>query len=153
MLFLLQAVLAFHWHPPTRAPFLGLRTRPPLAVIDLGRPTVSDETGGDRTVSSVSYREQFEELFSKPLKTSVPVPKPSNGAQAVERGAKKVLFSNVFGTLMRSPFSRSGAWSSTDVRSSTTYSTMPSTHATLHALPASPRAYTRALFHTCSSAG
>jgi hypothetical protein len=44
---------------------------------------------------------QFDTLFSKPLQTSKPVPKPSNEAQARERSAIRVPFSNVYGTLMR----------------------------------------------------
>ena len=73
---------------------------------------VIDECVGDRTLAGVSYRAQFEELFSKPLATNQPVPKPSNEAQQRESSAVKVPFSNVFGTLMRKPSER--AWSSTD---------------------------------------
>ena len=73
---------------------------------------VIDECVGDRTLAGVSYRAQFEELFSKPLATNQPVPKPSNEAQQRESSAVKVPFSNVFATLMRKPSER--AWSSTD---------------------------------------
>ena len=73
---------------------------------------VIDECVGDRTLAGVSYRAQFEELFSMPLATNQPVPKPSNEAQQRESSAVKVPFSNVFGTLMRKPSER--AWSSTD---------------------------------------
>jgi len=73
---------------------------------------VEDECVGDRHVTGVSYKEQFDELFAKPLRTSRPVPKPSNEAQQREPKAVQVPFSNVFGTLMRKPFER--AWTSTD---------------------------------------
>jgi len=60
----------------------------------------------------VSYREQFDDIFSRPLQTSKPVPKPSNAAQAREKGAVRVPFSNVYGTLMRG--ARGRPWSETD---------------------------------------
>ena len=72
-----------------------------------------DEVVGDRTVTGQSYREQFEELFSKALKTNTPVSKPSNEAQKQEQIARQVPFSTVFGTLMRSPGGRQ--WTQTDV--------------------------------------
>lgn len=76
-------------------------------------PTTQGECVGDRSVYDISYAQQYNELFaSPPLKTSTPIPKPSNAAQRKEPGARQIPFSNVFGTLMRAPFSRS--WGSTD---------------------------------------
>ena len=76
-----------------------------------------DECVGDRSEAGVSYREQADELFSLGIgtgwKTSKPVPKPSNAAQAQEKSAVRVPFSSVYGTLMRRPFDRE--WSSTDI--------------------------------------
>jgi len=74
----------------------------------------ASEIAGNRDISEVSYAHQFEELFSKELKTSVPVAKPSNAAQARVPGSRRVLFSDVFATLMRSPFSKDRRWVSTD---------------------------------------
>lgn len=89
------------------------------AVLDLPRPvegaTVDDETVGDRRVAEgVAYADQFEELFSKELATSTPVPKPSNAAQAQHPKGKRIAWSNVYGTLMRPPRARR-SWSSTDI--------------------------------------
>jgi len=75
--------------------------------------TADEECVGDRTVTGQSYREQFDELFSQPLRTNSPVAKPSNDAQQLELTARRVPFSNVFGTLMRRP--RERPWSTTDV--------------------------------------
>lgn len=85
------------------------RTRVPAMVLDMAGSrkatnsdaSASDECVGNRNVNDVSYREQFDDLFSRPLQTSKPVPKPSNAAQAREKGAIRVPFSNVYGTLMR----------------------------------------------------
>jgi len=75
-------------------------------------PTIADECVGDRTVTAQSYREQFDELFAKPLRTSQPVSKPSNEAQQLEPTARRVPFSNVFGTLCRRPGER--PWTQVD---------------------------------------
>mmetsp|Transcript_28085 Transcript_28085/g.52756 ORF Transcript_28085/g.52756 Transcript_28085/m.52756 type:complete len:439 (-) Transcript_28085:223-1539(-) len=61
---------------------------------------VAGEVVGNRKDSGVSYRAQFEELFSQPLDPSKPVAKPSPEAQAREPTAKRVPFSDVFGTKM-----------------------------------------------------
>ena len=75
--------------------------------------TADGEVVGDRNVESgVSYAQQFDELFAKPLQTSRPVSKPSNEAQASEPTAIRVPFSNVYGTLMRG--ARGRDWSETD---------------------------------------
>ena len=96
-----------------RRPQLTLVSRAGSAPAEYSDDTcVIDECVGDRTLAGVSYRAQFEELFSKPLATSQPVPKPSNDAQQRESSAVKVPFSNVFATLMRKPSER--AWSSTN---------------------------------------
>ena len=97
----------------TAAALPGKRTvtTPCMMVASLG--TIADECVGDRSVESVSYAEQFDTLFSKPLKTSTPISKPSNQAQQKQSNAKRVPFSNVFGTLMRLPTQR--AWTSTDI--------------------------------------
>lgn len=77
--------------------------------------TTAGECVGDRTVVGVSYRQQFDELFSRPLETGTPVSKPSNRAQQLESNARRVPFSNVFGTLMRSPNPAKRTWTATDM--------------------------------------
>ena len=92
---------------------LSSRTGSELEPSDDSAATIADECVGDRSVSDeISYRQQFEELFSKPLKTSKPVPKPSNAANGREPAAVRVPFSNVYGTLMRGVKGR--VWSETD---------------------------------------
>ena len=81
-------------------------------VLELGK-SIDDECVGDRTEAGVSYAEQWEDLFSRPLQTSKPVPKPSNAAQSQQKGAVQVPFSNVWGTLMRG--ARGREWTETDI--------------------------------------
>lgn len=66
-------------------------------------------------MTNVSYAQQFDSIFSKPLRTSVPMSKPSNDAQRRVPSARRVPFSNVFGTLMRVPFARGRKWTRTDI--------------------------------------
>jgi len=73
------------------------------------------DIAGDRDVTDVSYAKQFERIFSRPLERSKPVPKPSNEAQSREPIARRAPFSNVWGTLMRGPFSSTRTWTPTDV--------------------------------------
>ena len=95
------------------SPAVVRRAPLPALVLDLPKTDIVDgECVGDRTVTGVSYREQFDDLFSRPLQTGKPVPKPSNEANAAEPTAVRVPFSNVFGTLMRGPRGRD--WSETD---------------------------------------
>lgn len=75
-------------------------------------PAGDAECVGDRTITGESYKQQFDDLFSKPLTPRKPIAKPSNEAQQREASACKVPFSNVFGTLMRNP--RERPWTSTD---------------------------------------
>ena len=88
----------------------------PSAAADV-QPTIEDETVGDRNVRDVSYAEQFNQIFSgdtpfEGIRTSKPVPKPSNAAQRREPGSKRIPFSGVWGTLMRPTFKRK--WETTD---------------------------------------
>jgi len=63
-------------------------------------------------VADISYKAQFERIFSQELHVATPVPKPSNDANRREASATRVPFSNVYATLMR-PRSQF-AWSSSD---------------------------------------
>lgn len=72
------------------------------------------ECVGDRSDSGISYRKQFEDLFSRQLDPKKPVAKPSPKAQASEPSAVKVLFSDVYGTRMtRTFFNR--VWTKRDI--------------------------------------
>ena len=102
---------------------LHVRRLPAKMVLDLSGTAlqkgqhdvlpVDGECVGDRSAAGISYAEQFEDLFTRPLQTSKPVPKPSNEAQAREKRAVRVPFSGVYGTLMRGARNRS--WSTTDI--------------------------------------
>jgi len=84
---------------------------------------INGECVGDRRVASgTSYRELYEDLFSRPLQTSKPVTKPSNAAQAQEKTAVRVPFSDVYGTLMRGV--RSRTWTQTDIGRTVWFATM-----------------------------
>jgi len=85
-------------------------------AIELPRyaPTIEGEICGDRAVGGQTYEEQFKEVFARELTTSKPLRKP-RPARASDPGAKRIPFSNVWGTLMRSPFSKDRTWVSTDV--------------------------------------
>ena len=99
----------------------------PRMVLDLAKTAQPDDSGedvcvldecvGDRSEAGTSYSAQYEDLFSAAAelqwKTSKPVPKPSNAAQAQVKGSVRVPFSNVYGTLMRG--ARSRAWTETDI--------------------------------------
>jgi stearoyl-CoA desaturase (delta-9 desaturase) len=84
---------------------------------------IGDECVGDRSSSGISYRAQFDDLFSKPLEPHKPVPKPSMTAQARDSKAVKVPFSNVYGTLMKPTF-RKRKWTKTDIKRAVFFSTM-----------------------------
>ena len=112
----------------------------PRMAIELPRyaPTIEGEICGDRAVGGQTYEEQFKEVFARELTTSKPLRKP-RPARASDPGAKRIPFSNVclpppshhrtvphrhatalrhwqvWGTLMRSPFSKDRTWMSTDV--------------------------------------
>jgi hypothetical protein len=75
------------------------------------RPAVSDEVAfapvGDvkpADIGSLSYSEQYDELFSKPLVVNKPVAKPVPELQKLQPGAKKVFLSDVYGVLKRNRF-------------------------------------------------
>lgn len=65
-------------------------------------------------MSDLSYNEQYEELFSKPLNLRRAVPKPVKDAQADVEGAQKVLLSDVYGLPKRNLFF-GREWDSKDV--------------------------------------
>lgn len=73
---------------------------------------VVGECVGNRKDAGISYKAQFEELFAKDLDVSRPVPKPSNAEQAKESNAKRVPFSDVFGTRCVRMLNR--RWTKTD---------------------------------------
>ena len=110
----------------------------PRMAIELPQyaPTIEGEICGDRTVGGQTYHEQYKEIFAHELTTSKPLRKP-RPAVANDPGAKRIPFSDVrapkprhrttpvhitaprhwqvWGTLMRSPFSKDRTWVSTDV--------------------------------------
>lgn len=61
----------------------------------------------------MSYNEQFEALYQKPLNARVAVPKPSKEAQTREPEGKNVLLSDVVATPKRPILRRK--WKSTDL--------------------------------------
>jgi stearoyl-CoA desaturase (delta-9 desaturase) len=87
-------------HNPMPASKLTRSVRPRMQA------TVANEYVGNREDSGVSYREQWKDIFSKPLDPSKPVAKPSPYAQMKEPTAKKVPFSDVYGTKMVRAFRR-----------------------------------------------
>lgn len=117
---LAASVAAYHVPPPlgtarTRAAVHMVANLPKQKTGEVQWGELMDITG-NRAISEVSYAQQFEELFSREeLHTSTPVVKPSNAAQSREPTAFRVAFSNVYATLMRSPFSKNRTWSSTDI--------------------------------------
>jgi len=63
--------------------------------------------------AEMSYSNQYDKLFSQPLDTKKPVPKPAKDLQAAESGSKKVLLSDVHAVGKRPLFNRK--WSATDL--------------------------------------
>jgi len=120
MLPLLATSFAFLANPPLAARAPRLSSAPAMVLnmpitgnLDSAGAPSKEECVGDRSDAGISYAVQFDTLFSKPLQTSKPVPKPSNEAQARERSAIRVPFSNVYGTLMRRAQDRK--WTETDI--------------------------------------
>jgi hypothetical protein len=74
------------------------------------RPAVSEVTFapvGDvkpADIGSLSYSEQYDEIFSKPLVVNKPIAKPVPELQQLQPGAKKVFLSDVYGVLKRNRF-------------------------------------------------
>ena len=105
------------FRPAAATMVLDLEKEDPLPRAANVQPTMEDETVGDRNVRDVSYAEQFNDIFSDGtnfdgIRTSKPVPKPSNEAQRRELDSKRIPFSSVWGTLMRPTFGRK--WDTTD---------------------------------------
>ena len=113
---LTHSIARFHVSHTSSGRLARARALPTLVLADEAAvaPTIADETVGNRVVTAVSYPAQFEDVFSKPLKTGSPLPKPSMEEQRKDPNAKKVPFSNFYGTLMRGPFSKDRKWVSTD---------------------------------------
>lgn len=63
--------------------------------------------------AQMSYSQQYDLLFSQPLDTKKPIPKPDKALQAQEPGATKVLLSDVRATGKRPLFNRK--WTVTDI--------------------------------------
>lgn len=63
--------------------------------------------------AEMSYNKQYDKLFSEPLDTKKPVPKPDKAAQALEPGSKKVLLSDVHAVTRRPLLNRK--WSTIDM--------------------------------------
>lgn len=75
-------------------------------------PTIEDDEPSV-PLEEMSYSDQFEELYKRPLNARVAVPKPSKQAQAQEIEGKKVLLSDVVATPKRPLINRT--WNSTDL--------------------------------------
>lgn len=63
-------------------------------------------------MSEMSYSQQYDELYKKPLNIRKIVPKPNKDAQAKEQGASKVFASDVHTVPKRTMFGRE--WNKTD---------------------------------------
>ena len=61
----------------------------------------------------LSYSQQYEQIFQKPLDTKRVVPKPSKEAQKLEPDGRKVLLSDVYGTQKTNLF-KNRSWAPTD---------------------------------------
>ena len=61
----------------------------------------------------MSYTQQYDKLFSQPLDTKKPIPKPVKALMETETGHRKVLLSDVHSVTKRPMWSRE--WSSTDL--------------------------------------
>ena len=63
----------------------------------------------------LSYSQQYEQLFQKPLDPKKIVPKPSKKAQQLEPDGRKVPLSDVYGT-QKVNFFRNRSWAATDMQ-------------------------------------
>lgn len=72
----------------------------------LERPVIEVDTDPVKVadIREVSYSEQYDDLFSKPLAVNKPVFKPSIEAQMTQPNAEKVFLSDVYGVLKRNRF-------------------------------------------------
>lgn len=96
--------LRLHCAPRTRC------ARPARAV---AAPDVLEDTPAASPPEQLSYSQQYEQLFQKPLDTKRVVPKPSKEAQKLEPDGRKVLLSDVYGT-QKTNFFRDRSWAATD---------------------------------------
>ena len=62
------------------------------ASTDISKQDLSEMVG---QIAPISYNQQYDELFSKPLIITKPVRKPTQHLQAAEDGATKLLFSDI----------------------------------------------------------
>lgn len=85
----------------------------PEAVVD-DEFNLTPEDVQPPQMSELSYNKQYDQVFSQPLNLKRPVPKPVKDAQADEPGARKVLFSDVFG-LPKVKLFFNRHWESTDL--------------------------------------
>ncbi len=80
-------------------------------------PDVLDDTAVFQTPveqpQQLSYSQQYQQLFQKPLDTAKVVPKPSKEAQKLEPDGRKVLLSDVYATQKTNLF-RNRSWAATD---------------------------------------
>ena len=146
----------------------------PRMAIELPQyaPTIEGEICGDRTVGGQTYHEQYKEIFAHELTTSKPLRKP-RPAVANDPGAKRIPFSDVrapkprhrttpvhitaprhwqvWGTLMRSPFSKDRTWVSTDVGRAPQRTHAPSLSLSLAVPRELSSSLARAPWQACSS--
>lgn len=99
---------------------MGARTRQLVRIAEVTRPTIPANPGNPTIeepsivpFDQMSYSEQFEVLYQKPLNAKVAVPKPSKEAQTQEPEGKNVLLSDVVATPKRPILRRK--WSTTDL--------------------------------------
>ncbi|DBA99534.1 TPA: hypothetical protein ACH3X3_012115 [Trebouxia sp. C0006] len=88
--------------------------------VPLTRAIAAPEILGDTAFQSpseqpqqLSYSQQYQQLFQKPLDTKKIVPKPSKEAQKLEPDGRKVLLSDVYATPKTNLF-KNRSWAATD---------------------------------------